>query len=156
VGFIFVSPNGSSPAGGPGRTTVSGKQLVRGAGSSEPSTPDIAPDRDPNRGPAGQPTFAISGRVAGFYPGASIPLVLTFTNPNSYAISVTSLEVSVRPAGSGCGPANLQVGPFHGPVVVAAEDSVTAEISMHMLENPDNACQGAVFPLDYRGAAVPA
>jgi hypothetical protein len=137
------------------RTTVSGKQVVRGAGSSDPGT-DTAPDPVDEGGASGEPSFDISGRVAGFYPGASVPLVLTLRNGNSFAISVTSVEVSVRPAGSGCGPANIEVGSFHGPVVVAAEDSATAEISMRMVEDPDDACQGATFPLDYRGAAVPA
>jgi hypothetical protein len=155
AGILLVSGSESPPAGGQKRTTVSGAQVVRGAGSSEPDT-DATRDLQRDNGLAGQAHFAISGRVTDLYPGATIPLVLTLTNENSFAISVTSVEVSVRLARSGCGPANIEVGPFHGPVVVAARDSAKAEISVRMVENPDDACQGATFPLDYRGAALPA
>ena len=156
AGFIFVRREESSPvSSGQPRTAVSGEQLVRGAGSSEPTTPDTPTVRELDDGRSGQPSFEISGRVSGFYPGASIALVLTLSNPNSFAISVTSLEVDVRSPGSGCGPANLEVGPFYGPVAVPGKDSAITEISVRMVENPDDACQGVTFPLVYRGAAVP-
>jgi hypothetical protein len=113
--------------------------------------------------------FTIEGGIVGaLAPGVSQPLPLTITNPNSVAINVTSILVSVRAGSSnaGCdGPTNLQVTQSNAtstkPLVVAGgghvtlpSGSVTApQVLMLNLATNQDACKGAVFNFNYSGSA---
>jgi hypothetical protein len=113
--------------------------------------------------------FSISGNAnALLYPGAPArPIVLTLSNPNSAAIYVTSLQVSVTASTSpGCSPAtNLALtqssASSTAPVRVPAGGSVTLPVqgvsapTIRMLNLPVNqdACKNARFSLGYSGSA---
>jgi hypothetical protein len=112
--------------------------------------------------------FVIEGNLTGdLSPGVSRPLQLTITNPNSKAILITSVQVSVN-AGStkaGCdGPTNTQVTQSNvseaNPLKVAAKGgkvtlpsgTVTApQVLMKNLPTNQDACKGASFTFTYNG-----
>ncbi|MCW2953976.1 MAG: Ig-like domain repeat protein [Conexibacter sp.] len=113
--------------------------------------------------------FTVAGGALGaLFPGVSQPLALTVTNPNSVAISVTSLTVTVQPGSTkpGCdGPTNLQVTESNAsasnPLVVPAGGHVTLpsgtvsapQALMKDLPTNQDACKGAGFSFSYGGSA---
>jgi hypothetical protein len=121
--------------------------------------------------------FPISGNVAQpLYPGAIRAMNLTFTNPFTFAIKVTSVAISVAHGTSvngqpdaGCdGPANVVVEQgFSAPVVIPKNSSASLQslgvdpshwpqIEMLNLSTNQDACKGAVFSFTYSGTAVKA
>jgi hypothetical protein len=117
---------------------------------------------------SGQP-FAISGGFAGtLSPGRSGPLSLTIANPNSVAIVVTSLTVTIQPGSTkaGCdGPTNLQVTqsslsstntltvPANGHVTLPSGTVSAPQLLMRDLATNQDACKGATFAFGYSGSA---
>jgi hypothetical protein len=97
--------------------------------------------------------FSISGGVKGLYPGRTVPLVLTVTNPLSRAIVVTALSTSVSGVSAACAAANVTVTRFSGNLRVAARHRVTTAVKVKMLHSASNACQGARFTFHYHGVA---
>jgi hypothetical protein len=103
--------------------------------------------------------FYITGDAVGLYPGATVNLPLTVTNPNSAAIQVNSLTVSLtgtdHPA---CLPnaANLTPSDYAGPPFVVAGNNGTAIVTVPvtMPHGSGDACQGTTFDLTYGGSAV--
>ena len=98
-------------------------------------------------------SFAISGSVAGLYPGASLPLVLTVTNPLKEAITVMSIATTVANASSLCVSGNLTVSAFQGSLAIAPGGSATTTVLATMAHAAPNACQGQVFQFQYSGTA---
>lgn len=99
-------------------------------------------------------SFTISGKVGGLYPGAVLPLTLTVTNKLTVPIVLTSLTTKVGAASSSCGTANLAVAPFAGKLPVPAKGKASTTVQVTMAHSAPNACQGAIFPLHYRGQAT--
>ena len=130
-------------AGAPG-----GIALV-GAGAAAVSDPGAAPLMT-----GSSSRFSISGNVAGLYPGASLLLVLTISNPQQFAIVVNSITTSVGSPSASCSAANLSVSSFLGSLAVPAQGTATVTVTATMPHSAPNACQGAVFPLQYSGTAV--
>jgi hypothetical protein len=118
----------------------------------------------------GSVRFTIGGDVtAPLFPGANAPLDLVLTNPHSYPIRVTRLDVAIRPDTSkvGCrADANYEVTQFAGtyPLVVtsgrtrlselASPPALWPRIAMHDLPTNQDACRGAILALDYSGSAT--
>jgi hypothetical protein len=103
--------------------------------------------------------FYISGDATGMYPGATVDLPLTVTNPNTAAIEVNSLTVSLtgsnRPA---CvpDPTNLTTANYAGPPFVVAGNNGTAMVTvpLTMPHGAGDGCQDTTFTLTYGGSAV--
>jgi len=116
----------------------------------------------------GQP-FTLSGGYGGLlYPGKTAALSLRVVNPNSQAIVVESIVVTIQPGSSkpGCdGPANLQVTQSSvsaaNPLTVPANGSVTLpsgtvaapQVTMRNLATNQDACKGATFSFAYSGSS---
>jgi hypothetical protein len=98
-------------------------------------------------------TFRITGSATKLFPGATVPLVLTVTNPESVAIVVTSLTVKVGNASSTCTASNLSATAFTGKLSVPALGSAKATLHVSMHLSAPNACKGAKFPLAFSGLA---
>jgi hypothetical protein len=98
-------------------------------------------------------TFTISGSVAGLYPGLSRPLVLTVTNPKTFAIVVTSITTAVQDAGPACTTSSLSVGAFSGQLAVPGSGSATTAVVAGLSLTAPDACSGATFSLVYSGVA---
>jgi hypothetical protein len=99
-------------------------------------------------------SFTIAGSVKGLYPGLTKPLKLTITNPQHFAIVVTSVKVAVGNASQGCKAANIAVTHFSGRRRVGAKGSARVTLELTLAHKAPDACQGAVFPLRYSGRAV--
>lgn len=99
-------------------------------------------------------SFGIGGSVNGLYPGLTKPLKLTVSNPQHFAIVVTSVTVAVGNASQACGAANLSVTHFSGRRRVGAKGSARVTLEVTLAHSAPDACQGAVFPLRYSGRAV--
>lgn len=111
--------------------------------------------------------FSVEGNVAGLlYPGVSQPLHLTITNPNTKALVITSLNVSVKSGSTkaGCdGPTNTQVTqsnvsesntftvPAKGKVTLPTVSVSAPQVLMKNLPTNQDACQGASFTFTYGG-----
>jgi hypothetical protein len=98
-------------------------------------------------------SFRISGSIGGLYPGDSAPLILTITNPQHFAIVVTSISTAVGDATASCPAQNLAVGGFSGQLDVPAGGSVNVSVPASLAHGAPDGCQGAVFPLTYGGMA---
>lgn len=99
-------------------------------------------------------TFTISGKVLGLYPGKTLPLTLTVTNPNKFSITVTSSTTSISNASSACTAPHLKVTSFSGSLVVGALNSAKVKVNTTLLHSAPNACQGVEFPLHYTGSGT--
>jgi hypothetical protein len=99
-------------------------------------------------------SFSIAGSVGGLFPGRTLPLVLTVTNPLKVAITVTSISAAVSDASSACSAGNIKVTLFAGQLVVKAGMTAQATVEVTMLHAAPNACQGARFPFRYTGVGA--
>ncbi len=119
-------------------------------------------------------SVAISGIFGPLWPGTSQAVDLALTNPNSQAISVSSLKVSietVRAPGATpalpCTAADFSVVPFAGAYPLRVPPHATVHLSdlgvaaargpqLRMLDRPVNqdGCQGATVTLSYAGTAT--
>jgi hypothetical protein len=135
------------------------RTLLVGYGSSAPHASAAPETRPSGPGAAGGPavsSFSISGSVAGLYPGNTRSLVLTVTNPQKVAITVTPITTTVSNASTKCLAANLKVTKFSGHLVVPAGKTAKATVDAEMAHSAPNGCQGAHFPLVYTALATEA
>lgn len=114
--------------------------------------------------------FRIGGDLGPrLYPGASVPLDLTLTNPHAFAIRITQLTVTVE-AGTtraGCrGSENFTVSQYAGPYPVSLAPGSTRlgglvpdralwpRVGMLDLPHNQDGCKDAGLTLRYEGKAV--
>ena len=97
--------------------------------------------------------FAITGNVAGLFPGASLPLVLTVANPEPFPMLVTSISTTVSSPSSQCPGSLVVVTPFSGAHAVPAHGSSQVTVTASLAHAAPNACQGVTFPFHYSGLA---
>lgn len=133
--------------------TAGAVQLV-GYGSSQ-SQPHLSPGAvaAPGAGVAATP-FSISGKVTGLYPGKTLALVLTVTNPNKSSITVASITTAVSSVSTACAASNLKVTSFSGSLTVGALASAKVTVHATLLHSAPDACQGGMFDLHYSGAGT--
>jgi hypothetical protein len=135
----------------------SNPMLLVGYGSSGGQTQVASGAAGPGGGSSGSLTaspFAITGKVTGLYPGVTLPLTLTITNRQTFAITVTSMTTTVRNASKTCLAANVAVTSFAGSLPVAAKKKATMTLEVTMLESAPNVCQSHSFPFHYTGLAT--
>ncbi|HTA35190.1 MAG TPA: hypothetical protein VK761_00640 [Solirubrobacteraceae bacterium] len=117
---------------------------------------------------SGKPFTVTGGASAPLAPGLSRPLVITLSNPNGVAITVTALNASVAPGSSkpGCdGPTNLQLTqsnvseanpltiPANGQLTLPSGAVTAPQVLMRDLPVNQDACKGASFSFTYSGSA---
>jgi hypothetical protein len=105
------------------------------------------------RAPVGS-GFTLRGHVGGLYPGASKRLVVAVHNRSRRPLRIRSITTRVRAARRGCGARNVRVSSFRGRVRVGAGRTRRVAVRVRMLSTSPPACQGAVFPLVFRGRAT--
>jgi hypothetical protein len=98
--------------------------------------------------------FTLTGSVGGLYPGASRRLVIVVRNRDRTSLRVRSITTRVRDAKPGCRAGNLRVSAFRGRLRVGAGRSRRVAVRARMPSDSPSACQGAVFPLVFRGRAT--
>jgi hypothetical protein len=94
-----------------------------------------------------QGRFTISGKATGLYPGASLPLVLTVSNPQQFTIDVTSITTTVGNASPSCPASLLTVTSFSGDLLVPGQSKATHVVTATLSHATPDACQGVVFPI---------
>lgn len=99
-------------------------------------------------------SFTIAGDVDGVVPGAGSLLPVELANPNRFALDVRTLDITVADAGPGCARTNLVVGPPPLPVAIPALGRAVVGVDVRFVDDPSDACQGAEFPITYRGTAM--
>ena len=133
-----------------------GPVVLVGHGTSlEPpaSRVTVRPDPHPRRPSAGG-EFSIGGGATGLYPGVTLPLVLTVSNPDGSRITVVSISTTVGDASGACPASYASVSAFSGHVRVPARGTATVTVSAALAHSAPDACQGAVFPFLYSGEAT--
>lgn len=118
--------------------------------------------------------FAIAGNFGPLWPGRARAVDLALTNPNSQAISVQTLTVSIKQVsaprathGFPCSIADFSVIQFAGAFPLEVPANATTHLSslgvpparrpqLVMLNRPinQNGCQGATLTLSYSGTAT--
>jgi hypothetical protein len=101
----------------------------------------------------GQP-FAVSGTVTGLFPGSQTNLVVTVTNNMPFTIVVTQVTVVVGDASRTCPSGNLLVAGFSGAQPIPGKGTGPVILPVAMSHAAGDACQGAVFPLQYTATAT--
>ena len=165
-----------APGTGAGRDPeVRGIQL-QGKGQSQPSANQGPPENPgppfdsvppenpgPPENPDGRNFTITSAHVDGLHPGASEELVITFHNPNAFAIRVFELTITwdvLDPAGD-CPPTDISVPgltdegvlQFDPPVEIPRQDTEDIKTTVTMDVDPHNGCQTKAFRLTYTGLA---
>jgi hypothetical protein len=103
--------------------------------------------------------FTIEGSVSGLVPGTWVVVPVRITNPNTQAITVTSLTVTVAGSAS-CGSANFETQPSAVPFVVpgnATTHSVPQQnqprIRLKNLATSQDSCKSQTVGLSFHGSA---
>jgi hypothetical protein len=97
--------------------------------------------------------FYLSGDIVGLYPGFRAPLVISITNPNPLPIVVDWISVKPRDASPGCIGRLVRAVGWSMPILVGAGSTQVVTTHIHMRPRAPDACQGATFPLIYKGRA---
>jgi hypothetical protein len=97
--------------------------------------------------------FSIAGNVAGLYPGRTLPLVLSVTNSQASAITVTSILTTVGNASSVCTAKYVKVTHFAGHLHLGPKKTAKTTVKVTLLHSAPNRCQDAVFAFTYSGQA---
>ena len=116
--------------------------LAVGATSPAGATPD--------------PAFPVSGSVTGLAPGASVPLVVSITNPFGISIVVQRVGAVASDASPLCTTDFLVIEGTRGELLIPPGKTATDALVASLTPSAPDACQGAVFPLSYDGRAVEA
>jgi hypothetical protein len=104
---------------------------------------------------AGQRLLTLTGHVAGLYPGARRRLTIVVRSRTQRALRIRSVTTRVRDAGPACRRRNLRVSSFRGRLRVRPRRARRIAVTVSMRRDAPNACQGALFPLVFRGRATP-
>lgn len=150
VVLLVAAASGSLAVFGGGH----GPAPVVGSGSSGGHAPVDSQLKIPvpdGTGHGSHTAFSISGDVAGLYPGAVEPMVLTVTNHDHVDIVVSSMTATVTGAPSNCAAANVSVTSFTGSLLVHAHQTANTTVMVSMGHGAPDGCQGAQFTFGYLG-----
>jgi hypothetical protein len=111
-------------------------------------------------------SFDLSGTVGSLAPGLVSSLVLQVTNPNAFAITLRTVEISVVSEPAGCPSDNLTIAgqAFSGApptltvtglsAVVLAHQSATQALAILLDRSAGNGCQDVTYAFQYLGTAT--
>ena len=159
---LSVAPSASTGSG-----TGSSAQVLApsAAGSNGKSTPPNGTDNcvDPSSQAGNcEHRFGVAvGQTQTLYPGLTRSLPVTFTNPNSFDILVTSYRVSVAaPASKAttCPASNLQVPSgtvnLNPRLAAPKQGSVATTVPIKLSADAPDACQQVTFSITVNASAV--
>jgi hypothetical protein len=152
---LLVASVANPPTSAPHTSAVNGR-------SGQPATVDMDTDRGFLLG---------SALTATLYPGATVPIRLTFTNPSAQPVAVEELVVTidrVNAAAADCGPDDFDTQQFSGRYGFRVAADQTTDLAalgfpaaqwpqLTMLYRPtvnQDGCKGASVSLALRGSAV--
>ena len=97
------------------------------------------------------------GSVYGMFPGSSTPISVTYVNPQSFAIKVTSVTPSATmpTAVAGCSGADVSFGEVsEANKVVPRNGSATVTIPVGLKSTANDPCKGKLFTITVTATAV--
>ncbi len=100
--------------------------------------------------------FAIKGKVKRLYPGAKKTLKLRVRNRSAYRIRLETLTVKVKkPNKAGCKMRWLKLKKQMSPrLKLLPKKRAVIPVRVKLSKKATDSCQGARWPLEYRGSAV--
>jgi hypothetical protein len=99
--------------------------------------------------------FTLAGHIRGLLPGVRRRLVITVHNRGRHPLMVRSISVRiVRAPSPGCAAKNLHVSRFRGRLRLRGHATRRIAVRIWILRDSPSACQGAVFPLVFKGRAT--
>jgi hypothetical protein len=137
-----------------GRHSGAGEAILAGYGASRGPSP--GGDAAPRAGRPAAVAFTIAGSTSGLFPGATLPLVLTVSNLQKVAITVTTITTTVGAASASCGASNVKVTSYTGKLFVTAGGKAKATVHVTMAHGAPGACQNKTFSFVYAGLATEA
>ncbi len=169
-GTTFV---GVGATNAPETTKVTGPSTATNgtSGSTTPATnggnANANNNANPNCNGVGNPncpgdgpvkSFGVTlGALTGLYPGGTKPMTVTYTNPESFDIKVTSVTPAAAATTSkaGCAGSNVTFGAVSLlNKVVSRNGQATVTIPVGLIRTAANACKGAVFTITVTASAV--
>lgn len=138
-----------------GQSVVLAPQAT-GNGNGNGTNPCVDPASDNSSCPH---TFGVRvGQAPLLYPGVARSLPVTFSNPNNFAISVSSYRVTVAASGTACPASNLQVPSgtvlLNPGLAIAKSSSTPATVPIQLVGSAPDACQRATFTITVNASAV--
>lgn len=97
----------------------------------------------------------VTGGVTGLYPGATRPLVLTFTNPNSQKVTITQFTVTASDVSTNCRGSLVTASGF-SPFSIERNATATETLQVTLASTATNACRDKTWTLTYSGTAAQA
>lgn len=153
------SPSTSSGSGTTSPGSATGTQLVLApAGTGNGNAGNCV---EPSNGNGNcEKSFGVTvGQTQALYPGVTRDLPVTFSNPNSFAIFVTSYRVSVPAStAAACAPSSLQVP--NGTVTLSPRltapknGSVSTTVPIELSADAPEACKQVTFTITVNASAV--
>jgi hypothetical protein len=98
--------------------------------------------------------FTLTGHVIGLYPGSHRRLTIVVRNRSRKPLRIRSVITRVRDAGPACRARNLRVSKFRGRLRVRPHRRRRIAVTVWMRPDAPDGCQGARFPLVFRGRAT--
>lgn len=95
--------------------------------------------------------------ITGLYPTGTFPATVTITNPNPYDVTLSGLAFTGATADkAACNAASVTVADLTGlsDVVAKNDGSVMKDVTVSMSNAAVDACQGAVFTLNYTASGA--
>jgi hypothetical protein len=98
------------------------------------------------------------GQAPALYPGVPRSLPVTFSNPNNFAISVSSYRVSVTSSSATCPASNLEVAAgtvsLTPGLSIAKNGSTPTTVPIRLAASAPDACQRVTFAITVHASAV--
>ena len=98
------------------------------------------------------------GAVSGLWPGRAMALPVTYTNPNSFDIQVTTYSVDVSSPKPSCPASKLQVPAGQvtlvAPVGLPPHHSASSNVPVKLAPTASDSCQGVEFDISVTASAV--
>jgi hypothetical protein len=136
------------------RTRVTAPIIAATIALSSMAVAGVGLSNEPPSSRTSNPTFRIRGAVKGMYPGRVRKLRLRIRNPLDRAIRVRSIRARVRRPHRGCPAKAITIRRWRGHLRIRPHRGRTVRVKVKMKRRAPNACQGARFPIRYRGTAV--
>lgn len=153
-GAVVVATGGSQPQNAPLHFTASGSTAPVGNGNSNGNT-DSSTGCNTNGNCV--KSFGVKvGDVAGLYPGLATSIPVTYTNPNSFPIYVTTATATAAGT-SACDGTNLVVGTKTMPaagLLVDRNSSTISSMPVTLKSSTTDACKGATWTITVTAQAV--
>ena len=101
--------------------------------------------------PIRQQTYQARGFAQGLYPGLRKDIRVAVNNRTSRAVVLKRIKVKIRSANPGCGKRFLGLPGARGiKKMIPRRSRRGVTLKVKMFRSAPDACQGAIFPLDYR------